>query len=78
MAHGMNDDLGFCGFVKNDVGIGRCRQTADDGIIRPGADVGMKQEKVDNSLNPGDSYSRVRSRAVRRPLLRSLAGAMPQ
>jgi len=49
----MNDDFGFCGFVKNDVRVGRCRQTADSGIICAHADVRVKQEKVDNSLNAG-------------------------
>jgi hypothetical protein len=51
VAHGVINDLGFRGLVKNDVRVGRCRQAADGGIIRAGADVGMKQEKVDNSLN---------------------------
>jgi len=51
VAHGMNDDLGRRGLIKNDVRVGRCRQAADSGIIRAGANVGMKQKKVDNSLN---------------------------
>jgi hypothetical protein len=51
MTHGVNNDFGFSGLVKNDIRIGRCRQTANGGIIGANADVGMKQEKVDNSLN---------------------------
>jgi hypothetical protein len=47
----MNDDLVLCGLVKNAIRIRRCGLPADDGIIRAGGDVGMKQEKVDNSLN---------------------------
>jgi mRNA-degrading endonuclease YafQ of YafQ-DinJ toxin-antitoxin module len=51
MPHSMNDDFGFCGFIKNEIGIGRRREATDGGIICASADVGMKQEKVDNSLN---------------------------
>ena len=53
MAHGVNDDFGFRGFVKDGVRVGRCRQAADSGIIRASANVGMNQEEADKSLNAG-------------------------
>jgi len=51
MTHGMNDDFGFRGLIKNEIGIRRRRQAADHRNIRAGADVGMQQEEVDDSLN---------------------------
>ncbi len=51
MTHGMNDDFGLRDLIKNEVGIRRRWQAADDRVIRAGTDVGVKQEKVDNGLN---------------------------
>ena len=51
MAHGMDDDFCFCNFIKNEIGIRGRREATDGEIICAGADAGMKQEKVNNSLN---------------------------
>ena len=38
MAHGMNNDLVFANFVKDEVGIGRDWQSADRGVVGARAD----------------------------------------
>jgi hypothetical protein len=51
MTHGMNDDFGFRGLIKNLIGIRQRRQAPDHWIIRAGTDMGMQQEKGDDGLN---------------------------
>jgi len=51
MAHSVNDNFVFRDLIKNKIGIRRCGQAPDHGIIRADADVRMKQKKVNNSLN---------------------------
>jgi hypothetical protein len=51
MTHGMNDDFGFRGLIKNEIGIRWRWQAADRRIIRVGADVGMQRQEVDDGLN---------------------------
>ena len=53
MTDGVNDDLGFGGFAENEIGVGRRRQATNARVVRAGADVGIKQRKLDDGLNAG-------------------------
>jgi hypothetical protein len=47
----VNDDLGFRGLVKNQIGIWQRGHAPDGRIVRAGADAGIKQQKIDDRLN---------------------------
>jgi hypothetical protein len=53
MAHGVNDDLLFGGFVKDEIGIGRGWQTPDRRVIGARADQRVNRQKADENLNAG-------------------------
>lgn len=53
MAHGVNDDLVFGDFIKDEIGIGRGWQTSDRRVIGARADQRMNRQKADESLNAG-------------------------
>jgi len=53
MAHGVNDDLSFGDFVKDEIGIGRGWQSPDRRVIGARADQRMNRQKADERLKAG-------------------------
>ena len=51
MTNSMDDDLGLGDLVENQIGKGRYRHAPDGWVVRSPADVGMKQEKIDDGFN---------------------------
>src|SRR5579863_7671293 len=60
---GMNNDLGFSRFVKDEKRVGGYQQPLDTGIVRASADVGTPQqefgERLDAGLDPPRALRRV-------------------
>jgi len=53
MTNGMDNDFALTDFVKDEIRIRRGRHPPDKRIVRAGANVGMKQQKIDDRLNAG-------------------------
>jgi hypothetical protein len=51
MPNGMDDDFGLGRLIENEIGIRRRRHSADGRIVRAGADIRMRQQKIDDELN---------------------------
>jgi len=51
MANSMDDDLGFGDLIENQIGIRRYRHAPNGWVVRAPADVGMKQEKINDGLH---------------------------
>jgi hypothetical protein len=68
MTDGVDDDLHFVHRVENEKGIWRRRQTANGGVIRLDANIGMMQKQVDHvfdaSLNARRPLRRMRGDIV--------------
>lgn len=54
----VNYNLGFRDFVENQVGVGRCRHSADRRIARAASDMRMLQQKIGEDLNAGLNSAR--------------------
>jgi len=53
MTNGMDDYFGVRGLVKHQIGVRRCRHTANGQIVSARADIGVQQQKIDDRLNAG-------------------------
>lgn len=51
MANRVNDDLGFCGLIENQIGVRQRGHAPDGRIVSASADAGMQQQKIDDRLD---------------------------